>query len=379
MKILLRVLAILVLIIGLAALALVITGNSYIFKGLQATYFRGETSATIEDAQFFQTRTVEATHPEPWEKSGKSNQIQLSDRLVKTLKETESVAFLIIKNGEILYENYWEGYSDTSHSNSFSAAKSITTMLAQRAIQDGYFKSWDDKLIDYLPDLKGEFREDLQLKHLSQMTAGLDWNEDYHSPFDITARAYYSADVEEVMLERVPVYEKPGSRFEYQSGATQFLGMAIIEATGKPLADYAAETLWKDLRATQNARWHLDDSGLELAYCCFNTNARDFARFGQMVLNHGKWEGKTVLDSAFLHKATRPAATDYYGWSFWIDTDDHGMRIPRMSGLGGQYIIAVPERDLVIVRLGREKLPNTDNHPEDFHIIMNEILKLFDS
>src|SRR5690606_35928062 len=119
------------------------------------------------------------------------------------------------------YEEYWEDYSDTSHSNSFSMAKSIVTILTQIAIEQGYIKSWNEKVIDFLPELEGPYANDLELWHLSTMTAGLQWNEHYTNPFDITARAYYGNDIAELMYREVPVINEPGANYQYQSGAPQ--------------------------------------------------------------------------------------------------------------------------------------------------------------
>jgi CubicO group peptidase (beta-lactamase class C family) len=227
---------------------------------------------------------------------------------------------------------------------------------------------------DYLPELKGEFADDLTLRNLSTMTAGLDFNEHYSNPFDITAKLYYGPDVESLLMENVPVIEKPGS-YEYQSGATQLLGLCLMKATGKHMADYASEKLWKPLGAEHAAEWHLDnEEGKELAFCCFNSNARDFARFGQMLLQQGNYNGKQILDSSFVAMATVPFVEPFYGHSFWM-TDEYGTHIFYQRGILGQYIIVIPEYDVVVVRLGHIRLGNDHNHSTDFRVIVEEVLK----
>ncbi|MGB0918405.1 MAG: serine hydrolase domain-containing protein, partial [Flavobacteriales bacterium] len=306
------------------------------------------------------------------------NEKELSERLRTSLEETQSVAFLMAKGGELVYEEYWDDYSEASRSNSFSMAKSITTMLVQSAIQDGHIESWDEKAAKYLPELKGEFAEDLTLRHLSTMTAGLDFNEHYTNPFDITAKLYYGPDVANLMFEEVLVHEKPGS-FEYQSGATQLLGLCVMRATEMPLATFASEKLWKPLGAKHSAEWHLDnEDGKELAFCCFNSNARDFARFGQMMLQKGNYNGNQILDSAFVEMATVPFDVPFYGHSFWID-DSYGTHIFYQRGILGQYIIVIPEHDLVVVRLGHMRLGSDKNHSIDFRVIVEEVLAAVES
>ncbi|MCF8256307.1 MAG: beta-lactamase family protein [Flavobacteriales bacterium] len=360
--------AIIVLLVGVTYF----TGNQFLLKGVWAAYLHGNTSATIGDARFFDTRKVEAGQPKPWKVSQTLGQWPLSPELRQTLEETQSVAFLILQGGEIIVEEYWDGYGEASRSNSFSAAKSITTMLTQCAIQDGLIDSWDQKAKDFLPELKGEFADELTLRHLSTMTAGLDFNEHYTNPFDITAKLYYGSDAEKLMLENVPVISKPGT-YEYQSGATQLLGLAVMKATGRPLAEYASEKLWRPLGAIHDAEWHVDGNGNELAFCCFNTNARDFARFGQMMLQKGNFNGKQILDSSFVEMAVQPFAVPYYGHGYWIYPDE-GTQVFYQRGILGQYIITIPEYDLVVVRLGHVRLGTDDHHSLDFKVMVREVL-----
>ncbi len=379
MKTCLRFLAILLLILGLIVLGLFLTGNQYLLKGVWATYLHGEKTATINDARYFDTRNIQAGGSTDWQLAEDYNQRNLSDTLLATLEKTESVAFLIIKDDKILIEKYWDGYSDTSHSNSFSMAKSITTILAQIAIQKGFIESWDDPVIKYLPGVQGPYRKDLKLKDLSMMTAGLQWDEGYTSPFGITAQAYYGSDIENLLYEKVPVVKQPGTEFNYQSGAPQLLGLVIAKATGKTVSEFASDELWKPLGASESAFWHLDrEDGNELTYCCFNSNARDFARFGKLLEHFGKWNGTQILDSAFIATASSGGLASHYGWSFWID-DRHLTKVYYMRGILGQYVIVIPEKDLVICRLGKQRLPNIGNHPGDLKVIVEESLKYFGS
>ena len=142
-------------------------------------------------------------------------------------------------------------------------------MLVQIAIEKGYIKSWDQKVVDFLDELKGEYVNKLSFKHLSTMTAGLDWNEHYTNPFDITAKTYYGRNVSQLMFDEVSVKMEPGKTYEYQSGATQILGMALEKATGKSLAKMASEWLWKPMGAEHDAFWRIDDNGGKVTYHCF--------------------------------------------------------------------------------------------------------------
>jgi CubicO group peptidase (beta-lactamase class C family) len=253
-------------------------------------------------------------------------------------------------------------------------AKSITTMIAEIAIQKGILKGWHQKVKDMLPDLKGAHADELELWHLSTMSSGLDWDEAYKNPFTITAKAYYGDHVADLIMT-LPIVDEPGKKFNYQSGNTELLGLCVMKATGKTFAELASEWLWKPLQAQRDAKWHTDPQGTELCYCCFNSDARDFARFGKMMLHQGNWNGTQILDSSFVLMATSPALSPNYGYSFWLD-DTHGTKVFAQRGILGQYIITIPEYHVVVVRLGRHCLPKQNNAPEDFHIIVEQVLAI---
>jgi CubicO group peptidase (beta-lactamase class C family) len=366
----------LIFIISIAALCLLalVTGNRHLIKGVWAVYLHGDKSATINDVRFFDTHIVQAgTGSWDWPLSASYNKAPLTQDLQKHFKESGTVAFLIIQNDSILSENYWDGYSDSSRSNSFSMAKSITTMLAEIAIQKGLFTGWHQKVKTILPQLKGGHADELELWHLSTMSSGLDWLESYTSPWSITAVTYYGPDVRDEMKD-LPIKDVPGQKFIYQSGNTALLSFCLMQVTSKSLADIASEWLWKPLQAKHDALWHVDSKGTEKAWCCFNSNARDFARFGKLMLHHGNWNGTQILDSAWTVMATAPALDKDYGYSFWLD-DTQGTKAFFQWGLNGQYIITVPEYNTVIVRLGNQDIMD-DHRSEYVRIMIREALKM---
>jgi CubicO group peptidase (beta-lactamase class C family) len=376
MKRLQKVIAGIAIVIAVLFITAKIRGDGYLFKGLWACYLHGTKSASIDDARFFNTHKIESAR-EIWEwpLHGNYNQLALPAKLQSLLSQTGSVAFLIVQNDSILSEHYWDSYSDSSQSNSFSMAKSITTMLAQIAIQKGILQGWHQKVKSILPDLTGPHAGELELWHLSTMSSGLEWDEDYKNPWTVTAKAYYGDDVRQLMLT-LPIADEPGKFYNYQSGSTQLLALCLIQVSGKPLSELASEWLWKPMQAKHDAKWHTDEKGTELAYCCFNSNARDFARFGKLMLHQGNWNGKQLLDTSFVQMATTGALVPYYGYSFWLD-NSAGTKVFFQWGFLGQYIITIPEYNLVIVRLGNDCLPDGSDHlSEDFHIIVQEVLKM---
>lgn len=133
-------------ILIIISLGLVVTGNAYIFRGLQLTYLKGETTANIDDYIDFDNRTIRAKDPIEWDKDANFGKVKLTHTLQNALDTDETVAFAIIKDDKLLYENYWQGYDADSHTNSFSMAKTVTTMLYLKAVEDGYIGSIDEPI-----------------------------------------------------------------------------------------------------------------------------------------------------------------------------------------------------------------------------------------
>ena len=154
---------------------------------------------------------------------------------------------------------------------------------------------------------------------------------------------------------------EPGKAFKYASGDTQMLAMVIEKATGKKLYDYLEECFWKPLGSENDVLWQVDseDHDLVKAYCCIAGNAKDFARYGKLFKDHGKWNGKQVLDSSFVVKSIKPRFPESpeYGYGWWLK-DVNGKNFKMMRGHLGQYVIIQPEDNVIIVRLGHQKSPD---------------------
>ncbi|WP_201535836.1 serine hydrolase domain-containing protein [Psychrobacter immobilis] len=366
-------------IIGLLviiSLGLVVTGNCYIFRGVQLTYLKGENTANIDDYVDFDNRTIRAKNPIAWDKSPNFDQIKLTSTLQQALDSDDTIAFAIIKDGKLLYENYWQGYSADSHTNSFSMAKTVTTMLYLKAVEDGYIGSIDEPITKWLPEYAdNKYAQNCTLADFSAMTSGYDWTEDYYFPINPTAESYYGHDLVKQMVNRDFV-EPCGGPFEYSSGDTQMLGIALsraLEPHGYTISSYLEEKFWQPLGMQGDAYWSLDGSeSIEKVYCCLNASALDFAKFGQLLLNGGEWQGKQLLSKAHVNFMIRPNAQAFpkgspqvYGHSVWTDMDSP---IPFYAMLGhlGQRVLVLPEENVIIVRLGKQKgLPTP---VEGFHL-----------
>ena len=368
-------LLIIVVVIG----GLFLTGNDYVVKAFSLTYAKGKTGVDIDDYKSFDNRMVLSGRHQPWYKS-ETTELTMSERLEQENEKMGTIAFLVIQHNEIILEKYWEGYNTKSHSNSFSMAKTIVTILMQKAIQEGYIKGLDQKVGDYFPHFNEGGNAKLTVGDLSRMSSGLDWEEAYSSPFSTTAKAYFGDDLESLILG-LNVVEEPNTEYKYLSGNTQLLSMIITKATGRSLSTYASEKLWKPMGASSDALWMLDKAdGDEKAYCCFNSNARDFARFGKLWLQKGNWKGTQIIDTAFVELSVKPhfAETDYYGYSWWLENNAFDTEVFMMRGLNGQYVVVIPEYDLIMVRLGhkRDVIDEGERpHPRDFYVYVEEVLK----
>ncbi len=361
------------------AVGLYVLGYGYIFKGIQVVYFTGHTTAFIDDYPYFDNRTIETSTPQPWSLSDQYNSVLATKKLKEVNHELGTVAFLIIKDGNIWYENYAENYSKTSKTNSFSMAKSFTVSLLFKAIQDGYIKNLEQPITDFLPDYKGKFASECTVGDLASMASGLNWDEQYYSPFSMTAKSYYDNNIKSLM-KSLEIEDQPGQSFKYLSGNTQLLGMVIEKATDKSLSEYLSQSFWRPLGMNDLGLWQLDGvkSGMEKSYCCIATNARNFAKLGQLYLQNGQWNSQQLIKDDFVKKATHPRFEDspQYGYGFWL-SDYKDKHIFAMRGILGQYVIGIPEDDLLIVRLGHKRSPKKINHfPEDFYVYIDEAYKM---
>lgn len=339
----------------------------------------------LDDYTVFENRKVRAGFEDPLIIRAGVGKLHLPDTLLEKIEAYEPAALLLLKDGTIAFEQYWNGYGPDAYSNSFSVAKSIVSLLVGIAIQNGEIQSLDDPIGHYLPHYAGQ---PATIRHLLMMSSGLDWDESYASPFSVTTKAYYGENLRELM-NGLSIVETPGVQWNYQSGNTQLLAMVLERATGLSLSEYASQMLWKPIGASKDGLWSLDQTdGIEKAYCCFNSNARDFARLGQLVLDSGQWQGNQVVPKPYLRKALSPQTqlkdetgkpVDFYGYHWWL-VPYNGELIPYARGILGQYIFIFPRERAVLVRLGHERSDQyINNHPEDVYLYLataRHLLKL---
>ena len=352
----------LIIFIGLLIAVLYVFDYDYMIKALRTIYLQGHTTAFLEDYNEFDNNTIEIGQPQPWSEHDDYNTATETDALMEWNNQLGTVAYVIIKNDSIWFEKYYDGYDEDSKSNSFSMAKSMISAMLGKAIMEGKIKSLDQPVSDFLTEFSKGLAANLTVGDLSSMASGLNWDEAYYSPFSITTRAYFDDDLEELMLG-VNVKDQPGKSYKYLSGNTQLLGMVIKKATGTTLSEYLSDSFWKPLGAENEALWQIDseDSDLEKAYCCVASNARDFARFGKLYKDHGKWNGQQILDSSFISKSIKPRFPEspQYGYGWWL-LNHNNKNFFMMRGHLGQFVIVEPNDNVIIVRLGHRNDKSAD-------------------
>lgn len=354
----------------------------YLSELIGTVYKMQRTEADITDYKYFENIEIsKSTSPQPWPIHNNYNNISETKNLKNIHNELGTVAYLIIKNDSIWHEKYYKGYNKNSYSNSFSMAKSIVSATMGKAIKDGYFESINDKVGSYIKGYSKGFSSKLTIGDLSSMSSGLDWNESYTNILGVTAKSYITSELNELIKSRA-IIEEPGKSFKYYSASTQLLAMSIEKATQNKISDLVQDWFVEPLGFENNALWQIDGNKNESikAYCCFNSNARDFARFGKLYKDFGKWNGIQILDSSFVAKSIKPRfeKSPEYGYGFWLGEVNKN-KFFAMRGILGQYVIVVPKKNIIIVRLGEKNLEKDNNRPKDFDVYLKEALIMLES
>ena len=342
------------IVIGALVLLIYIFNIDYIFKGVRTIYLTGNNTAFISDYEYFDNREIKSANPQPWALHKQYNTIDESDKLKELNDKRKTKSFLVIKNDSILFEKYYDGHKQTDISNSFSVAKSIVTSMMGKAIMEGKIKSLDQPVSDFFEEYKNGLASELTVGDLASMSSGMKWNEKYYSVINITSESYFTDDLRSVILGQ-EIENKPGKEFRYSSGDTQLLAMIIEKATGTSLSNYLSQKFWDPMGAENLALWQIDseESGMEKAYCCIAATARDFARFGKLYIDKGKWGDTEILDSSFVELSLNPVFDDspFYGYGWWL-YEYEGKKVFTMNGHRGQFVISFPDENIIIVRQG---------------------------
>jgi hypothetical protein len=275
------------------------------------------------------------------------------------LEDTGTTAFLVTRDDALLYEGYFNGYDRTSTQTSFSTAKSFVSALVGVAIEEGHIGSVDDPITEYIPELEGQGMDEITIRHLLTMSSGLEYSGEGGGggPLGDDAKTYYDPNLRELALTVKPEVE-PGTRWEYNNYHPLLLGMVLERATDRPVATYLSQKIWRPLGMEADGSWSLDSeaSGFEKMESGINARAINFAKFGRLYLNGGEWNGEQVVPASWVEESTRVDTTsdpaDFYQYFWWVDVVEPERGRFMARGNLGQYIYVVPDKDLVIVRMG---------------------------
>lgn len=365
-------------VIGATGLLLA-TRNGFLIKAVGKNLTGKPFTPSIDDAEQFDFHEVPNAVPKLWAFDPEYNHRELPQSILKNLEETKASSLLIIRKGKILHEAYWNRHHSASLMNSFSMAKGILAVLVGAAIDEGKIESEDQLFSDFYPEYaEDEFGKHLTLKHLLQMQAALDWAEEYHHPFAPNSRQYFVEDLEKQVFDR-KLKEMPGIKYEYQSAAPQLLGFALRKAVGTDLATYLSEKIWKPLGMEHSGKWSVDSKGMEKAFCCIHGTPRDFAKIGQLIMNDGEFDGKQIISKDYFQRMKEPSKpNDAFGYTIWVN-NDCSIQHHFLYGFLGQFVVMIPEKDLIIVKTGHDNnLPVDDKlRPLQVSFLAEELCKVF--
>ena len=281
---------------------------------------------------------------------------------------TDTTGLLILKGNHILFEGYYQGADSQDQFLSFSTGKSFVSTLVALAIGDGKIASIEDPVIKYLPEVAGSAYEKARIKDVLQMSSGTSYSEEYEDPkSDIaTYIATINANVGGVydFARSFKPVRPPGQKFYYASMDTEVLGALVARVTGRSLAAYMSEKLWKPIGAEAPARWVIDQpgaAGREMAAGGLLMRLRDYGRFGLLFANGGRVNGQQLLPAGWAETATRPQSpqVDYgkldpgyalgYGYQWWCLPGPHHRFTAQ--GIHGQFVLVDPVEHVVMVKL----------------------------
>jgi CubicO group peptidase (beta-lactamase class C family) len=280
------------------------------------------------------------------------------------LARSRTTGLLILKRDTILVERYQYDRTPAHRMTSFSMAKTVVAMLVGIALADGSIASLDDPAQKYATELAGTPYGETPIRHLLTMSSGVRFTEIYSGTDDVATLARRSmageSDGGAATVAPFRTRERAwGQKFSYSSGDSQVLGLVVRAATGKPLAEYLSEKIWKPMGAESDASWMIDKAGFETGYAGINATLRDYARLGMMLASDGVLDGRRILPSGWVKVATTPSAKQFepgqtgaglfgYGYQTWLLGGRE--RQFMLRGLRGQAIIVDPTTKLVLVQ-----------------------------
>jgi len=381
MKKLIKPTGIIVALFGAIYIVMLLTDTNYLLTGVKTTYLRGQTGVDIYDYQVQATKTIQAQPRKTWPLHEHYNKMHLSDTLEKYHQQYQTTAFLIIKNGEVFSEKYYRESHRDNLSGVWSVTKTYTSLLILKAVEDGLIESIDDPISKYLPEWNVEQNPPLTLRHLASMTTGLYWDELDQRPLSLIAKLNFYNNLEKFVFNNLYAIGTPGQKQHYDSGATQILGIVLKRVLkGKSISNYLEEKFWIPLACENKALFIIDDekNQNEKTFGGLVATARDISRLGLTINQNGMFENIEILSPEQIKTLTTiPYNNKTYAYGIWTG-EYEGKRFYYQSGHRGQFIISFPDEQLVITRLGHQKLKkdNQEDVSKETYFFISEAIKM---
>lgn len=279
--------------------------------------------------------------------------------LTDFLEETDTTALLVIQDGTIVFEDYYRGTQREDRRISWSVAKSYLSAIFGIAVHDGLIDSLEDPVTKYVPELTGTAYDGASIRNVLNMASGVKFNEDYldfGSDINRMGRVLaFGQSMDDFAASLEDKARSPGSGRLYVSIDTHVIGMILRAVTGKSNRDFLYENLWSHLGAGAEGYYLTDGEGVAFVLGGLNMRTRDFALFGQLLLQNGRWKGKEVIPAEWIIESTRASAPAdvegfpfHYGFQWWIPQNSDGDYFA--VGIYGQYIYIDPKLKTVIVK-----------------------------
>lgn len=274
------------------------------------------------------------------------------------LDQKKTVAFLIVRNDSLIFENYFNKFTDSTVIQSFSMSKSIVSALVGIAIDEGYIYSTSQSITFFLKELESKpgFNK-ITIEDLLNMRSGIKFSEGYANPFGDIAKYYYGTNLEK-FVSNLKIAEEPDQNYNYIGVNTLLLSLIVERATNTKLNKYTEAKLWKPLGMEYDASWSVDSKKYQTikSFCCLNARVRDFAKFGRLYLNKGNWNGEQIVPEKWVLRSTSiindSKDSQGYAYTYQWRVLENGCFFAK--GILGQYIFVNPAKNLVFVRMGKK-------------------------
>jgi CubicO group peptidase (beta-lactamase class C family) len=295
-------------------------------------------------------------------------------------------ALLVVRDGYLVYENYFHGGSAGQSTEVWSVTKSLVSALIGIAIDKGHIGSIDDLMVNYLPAYP-EFR-DLTIRHVLTHTTGLEWTEEG----DDFVGWIESDDWVSNAIRRQRLHN-PGETLLYSSGNSHFLAALLATSTGMPVGEYANENIfnplgidfrrqdpdsrareWEDFLVRTPGTWKLDSQGIEVGAFGLSLTAREMAKFGYLFLNKGRWQDEDLIAEDWVEESTRDHVlrSENFGFGYhWVVSRRGGHLAFNADGWGGQIICVIPDLDMVVVIKSESESPAS--HP--YYDLLEDVIE----